>query len=152
MRSLLSAVTLTVAALALGGCGRSNPPPKTAMVTVPDSFVRPSTGRAATLAPVARGTIRLGEVETPGAPPPTAVGGGPPSATTGAGADNAPPVAHTSVGPMSPTTVTGADSPLDSATTAGPHAGQPGNPTMTGSATAPGGPNTHGGTPGPAGR
>ncbi len=127
------------------------------VVIVPDSFVRP-TGQPTTLAPVARGTIRLGEVNTPDTlgGPPTAIGGGPPA--EGAAAPTPPPAnaptnaAQTSVGAMSPTTVTGADSPLDSATTAGPAAGQPGNPVMTGSATAPAGPNTHGGTPSPAGR
>jgi hypothetical protein len=54
---------------------------------------------------------------------------------------------------MSPTTVTGADSPLDNATTAAPIANQPANPTTTGSAGAPAGPNSHGGVAGhPAGR
>lgn len=116
------------------------------MVVVPDSFVRASNranGSSAQLAPVARGTIRLGETDTAGALPaePTAKGGGPAAES------------QTSVGTMSPTTVTGADSPLDNATTAAPHAGQPANPTVTGSATAPAGPNSHGGVAGhPAGR
>ena len=154
---LLSLATVALAALSLCACGRSNPQPQTAMLIVPDSFVRPSSGRPATLAPVARGTIRLGEVDTsaptsPGPPgPPTAVGGGP-GAVDVAPASAQAPVAQTSVGPMSPTSVTGADSPLDNATTAPPAGGQPGNPTVTGSATAPAGPNTHGGTTSPAGR
>lgn len=137
MRTMFSAV---IAVVALVGCGTSNPRPQTATtVVVPDSFVRPAA--KTTLAPVARGTIRLGEVDTASAPP-TAVGGGPASQGT----------AQTSVGPMSPTTVTGADSPLDNATTAPPAGGQPGNATSTGSANAPAGPNSHGGTPAPNGR
>jgi len=140
MRSMISAVAIATVAL---GCGRSrdaqSPP---TVVVVPDSFVRPSTGQQTQLAPVARGTIRLGETDSASAPqtPPNAIGGGPPES-------------QTSVGAMSPTTVTGADSPLDNATTAPPHAGQPANPTMTGSAGAPAGPNAHGGVSGhPAGR
>lgn len=153
MRPLYVVATV---ALAVSACGRSNPQPQPpTVVIVPDSFVRPSTGQPTTLAPVARGTIRLGEVDTPHSMDraPSAVGGGPPAEESGAAAPApGPNQAQTSVGAMSPTTVTGADSPLDSATTAPPAGGQPGNPTMTGSATAPAGPNTHGGTPAPSGR
>lgn len=141
MRSLISAVAIATVALACGRTREVQSPPT--VVVVPDSFVRPSTGQQTQLAPVARGTIRLGETDTAGAlpTPPNATGGGPPAES------------QTSVGSMSPTTVTGADSPLDSATTAPPHAGQPANPTMTGSAGAPAGPNAHGGVSGhPAGR
>ena len=152
MRSFISAVALATVALAGAACSRSNTRTQSA-VTVPESFTRTPTAGRTGFAPVARGTIRLGEVETAGAMPeaapteaPTGVGGGPP-ATTGTG------TAQTSVGAMSPTTVTGADSPLDTATTAPPVAGQPANPTMTGSAGAPGGPNAHGGVSGhPASR
>ncbi len=154
MRALYSAVALSTVALIAGACGRSNPQAKTPDVVVPESFKsapRSGNDRAA-FAPVIRGTIRLGDVETAGAmtEAPTAVGGGP--APEAAPAAPATPMSQTSVGAMSPTTVTGADSPLDDATTAPPAAGQPGNPTMTGSATAPAGPNSHGGVVGPAGR
>jgi hypothetical protein len=147
MRSLIFGAVLTGMA-ALAGCARTQTKTTTSYVTVPDSFVRPSNGQTA-LAPVARGTIRLGEVDTAGALPtapsaPTAIGGGPPAS------DNTKSM--TSVGPMSPTTITGADSPLDGATTAGTAGGQPGNPLTTGSATLPAGPNSHGGTPSPHGR
>jgi len=145
MRSLISAVALATISLA---CARSSPQAQSPSIVVPESFNRPATDQRA-FAPVVRGTIRLGEVETAGTLPeaPSAVGGGPAAEST------APPASQTSVGPMSPTTVTGADSPLDNATTAGPAAGQVGNPTVTGSATAPAGPNSHGGVAGhPHGR
>ena len=143
MRSLFSMFSIAAVLGLIGSsvaCSRAEKPPRTQFVVVPDSFVRPAAAQTQ-LAPVARGTIRLGEVESsdtaytpPSAPPapgapPTAVGGGPPTGQ-----------AQTSVGPMSPTSVTGADSPLDSATTAPPAAGQPGNPLTTGSANTGGGP------------
>ena len=98
-------------------------------VVVPATYIQPEANT--TLAPVARGTISLGSVETAsGLPtPPSAVGGG-------------PPADQTSVGPMSPTSVTGADSPLDASPTAPPAGNQPGNPLTTGSATSGGAPPT----------
>jgi len=152
MRSLYSAVALSTVALFAGACGRATPPARTPDVVVPESFKSAPRSDRAAFAPVVRGTIRLGEVETAGAATeaPTAVGGGP--APEAAPAAPSGPMSQTSVGSMSPTTVTGADSPLDNATTAPPAAGQPGNPTMTGSATAPAGPNSHGGVVSPAGR
>jgi hypothetical protein len=125
---------LPVAAVAAVGCGGA---PRTQYVTVivPESFVRPP-NTTAQLAPVARGTIRLGAVDTPSSLAPTATGGGPPAegtAGTPSAAPPGPPMAQTSVGPMSPTTVTGADSPFDSSPTAPPAGGGPGNPLTIGS-------------------
>lgn len=142
MRSLSSVSGLVALGVACFACssGSQRPAREIQTVVIPESIVRPASAPTQ-LAPVARGTIRLGEVDTPrtlepspaaqpgaaAGPPPTAVGGG-------------PPAAQTSVGPMSPTTVTGADSPLDAAPTAPPAGGGPGNPLTTGSATTGGGP------------
>ncbi|MBI2394669.1 MAG: hypothetical protein HYV09_34190 [Deltaproteobacteria bacterium] len=143
MRSVTSVLGLVALGVACFACssGSQRPAREVQTVIIPESIVRPASAPTQ-LAPVARGTIRLGTVDTvrtlepspaAGAPaggaaagPPTAVGGGPP--------------ATTSVGPMSPTTVTGADSPLDNAPTAPPAGGGPGNPLTTGSATTGGGP------------
>lgn len=138
--SSLAVLSIAISSVACGACGRAQPAPRTQIQTVviPESLVRP-TDAPTTLAPVARGTITLGTVETGTAlpAPPNATGGGPPAAGTPGTPTG---TTQTSVGPMSPTTVTGADSPLDSATTAPPAGGGPGNPTVTGSANTGGGP------------